>query len=151
MKGIEVQVATKSHCPSKQDIKKWVKAVLQQQHTAGSLVVRIVDEEEIKTLNHHYRKKEKSTNVLSFKCNLPDNLRGDILGDIVICANIVATEASNQGKEFNHHFAHMVVHGVLHLLGYDHEIETDALEMENYEIAILKELGFADPYRVENT
>ncbi len=151
MKGIELQVVTTLPCPKKQDIKKWAQAALTQQQKVGSMVVRIVDEDEIKTLNHHYRNKDKATNVLSFKCNLPENLRGDILGDIVICASVVAFEAKTQGKEFNHHFAHMVVHGVLHLLGYDHEIETEAVVMENHEIAILKELGFSDPYRVEHT
>ncbi len=148
MKGIDIQVATKVPCPTKSEIKEWVSATLNQQNTKGSLVVRIVDEPEMTTLNSHYRKKEKPTNVLSFKCNLPPNLRGDILGDIVICASIVASEAIAQQKTSKAHWAHMVVHGVLHLLGFDHENEQDASTMENHEITILSELGFANPYRV---
>jgi len=41
----------------------------------------------------------------------------------------------------------MVVHGVLHLLGYDHIKNKDAVIMESLEIKILKQLGFADPYK----
>lgn len=148
MKGIDVQVVTKESCPAKNEIKSWAKATLNQQNTSGSLVVRIVDEAEMVSLNHHYRKKEKPTNVLSFRCDLPSNIRGDILGDIVICASVVANEALAQDKTPQEHWAHMVVHGVLHLLGFDHENEQDATKMENHEITILSELGFANPYRV---
>ena len=148
MKGIDVQVVTKVPCPAKNEIKSWAKATLNQQNTSGSLVVRIVDEAEMISLNHQYRKKEKPTNVLSFRCDLPTHIRGDILGDIVICASVVAREALAQDKTAQEHWAHMVVHGVLHLLGFDHENEQDATKMENHEITILSELGFANPYRV---
>ena len=40
----------------------------------------------------------------------------------------------------------MVVHGILHLLGYDHEIEDDAVVMETLERNILADLGIPDPY-----
>lgn len=150
MKGIDIQIASDEACPSSNEIRAWVNATLRQQKSSGSLVIRIVDESEMTTLNHHYRKKEKPTNVLSFRCNLPEALRGDILGDIVICASVVAQEANAQGKSFTQHWAHMVVHGVLHLLGYDHENDQDAASMERQEIAILSTLGFSDPYRVTN-
>lgn len=150
MKGIDIQVATKSLCPSKNEIKLWIKAALLQQNKKGSLVVRIVDEDEMTTLNHQFRNKQKPTNVLSFSTMIPEPLRGDMLGDIVICASVVAKEALEQHKAVQAHWAHMVIHGVLHLLGHDHEKETDANVMEQIEIEILHQLGFADPYKVEN-
>ncbi|MEL6921680.1 MAG: rRNA maturation RNase YbeY, partial [Pseudomonadota bacterium] len=42
---------------------------------------------------------------------------------------------------------HLIIHGFLHLLGYDHENDTDALDMETLECAILADLKIDDPYR----
>ena len=73
---------------------------------------------------------------------------GDVplAGDLVLCVPVVVREAAAQGKTLEAHFAHLVVHGMLHLQGYDHENETEAAEMEALETAILRELGYADPY-----
>lgn len=147
MTDFEIQIATQDHCPTATQIKRWIKAALDEQKKSGQVVVRIVDEHEMITLNHQYRKKEKPTNVLSFKSQLPPNLGAGILGDIVICASVVAKESLLQKKTLEQHWAHMVVHGVLHLLGYDHENDQDANVMENHEIAILDKLGFPSPYR----
>ena len=67
---------------------------------------------------------------------------------LLLC--IVAQEANEQNKSLDAHWAHMVVHGSLHLLGFDHINDGDASEMEAEEIQILAELGFADPYFIEN-
>ncbi|MGH8327023.1 MAG: rRNA maturation RNase YbeY, partial [Steroidobacteraceae bacterium] len=64
-----------------------------------------------------------------------------------ICSRVVAEEARRQGKSVRAHWAHLVVHGALHLVGYDHERPRDARRMERREIAVLKRLGFANPYR----
>ena len=45
------------------------------------------------------------------------------------------------------HWAHMVVHGMLHLQGFDHIDEEDALKMESLEIEILAVLGHTNPYQ----
>ncbi len=99
-------------------------------------------------LNTRYRRKEGTTNVLSFGADLiaPDG-GPRLLGDVVICAPVVASEAAPQGKSQTDHFAHLVVHGVLHLCGYDHETAADAKVMEGHEVAILGALGIGDPYR----
>ncbi|HEV2441691.1 MAG TPA: rRNA maturation RNase YbeY [Steroidobacteraceae bacterium] len=70
------------------------------------------------------------------------------LGDLVICAPVVRSEAREQGKLLEAHWAHLVVHGALHLIGYDHEREAEAKRMERREIAVLRRLGFANPYRI---
>jgi probable rRNA maturation factor len=69
-----------------------------------------------------------------------------LLGDIVVCASIVASEAAEQGKAVAAHWAHMLVHGTLHLLGFDHEDDSEAATMEALETKILTTYGFPDPY-----
>ena len=114
------------------------------------LSIRIVTSDEITELNHSYRHKNNPTNVLSFPFELPPGMPVDelpnILGDIAICAEVVAREADQQHKSITAHWAHMVVHGTLHLLGYDHQNDTDAAQMEALEIHILQQLDFPNPY-----
>jgi probable rRNA maturation factor len=69
------------------------------------------------------------------------------LGDLVICARLLRTEARAQAKTLRAHWAHLIVHGALHLIGYDHERDADARRMQRREIAVLRRLGFANPYR----
>ena len=111
--------------------------------------VRIVDGDEICALNREYRGKDRPTNVLSFPAGEVAGLPAEVpvlLGDIVICASVVRDEAESQGKAAPDHWAHMLVHGTLHLLGYDHEADADAVEMESLEARILALQGLSDPY-----
>ena len=55
-------------------------------------------------------------------------------------------ERAEQGVSLEDHFTHLVVHGFLHILGYDHIEEDEALVMEGLETQILASLGVADPY-----
>ena len=103
-------------------------------------------------LNARYRGKDKPTNVLSFPASpLPaaPSAPAQPLGDLVICPPVLRAEAREQGKSLRAHWAHLVVHGALHLLGYDHERDADARRMERREIAVLRRLGFPNPYRAE--
>ena len=135
--SVDVQYETHhSNCPPPSKIQEWVITTLKKVKKSGDVSILIVDEEKMHALNLQYRKKDKPTNVLSFPCRLPIPLRGELLGDIVICAPIVEKEGN--------HWAHMVIHGVLHLLGYDHENESDALIMEKCENELLAELDYQD-------
>jgi probable rRNA maturation factor len=60
---------------------------------------------------------------------------------------VLRNEAREQRKPLRAHWAHLVVHGALHLVGYNHEQRADAHRMERREIAVLRRLGFANPYR----
>ena len=86
--------------------------------------------------------RDYATNVLTF-------VYGDapLEGDVVVCAPVVAREAREQGKSLEAHYAHLVVHGLLHLQGMDHERSAaEARRMERRERAVLRRLGFGDPY-----
>lgn len=132
--------------PAAASFRKWVAAALDGRIREADLAIRLVDEEEGRTLNRHYRGKDYPTNVLSFPAELPEGVKLPLLGDLVICAPVVAREARDQGKPLAAHYAHLTVHGVLHLLGWDHENERDAECMEQLERGILATLGIEDPY-----
>lgn len=143
--------ASRGEIPDEETIHTWVAAALQGQGDHAELTVRITDIDEITRLNSEYRNKAGATNVLSFPADLPAELEIPLLGDIVICAPVVEKEAQEQQKTLEAHWAHMVVHGTLHLLGYDHIDDADALLMESKETEILSKLGFPDPYQSEAT
>ena len=136
--------------PAAMSFRKWVAAALANRIREADLAIRIVGTKEGRALNNHYRGKDYATNVLSFPAELPDGLpmgvKMPLLGDLVICAPVVAREAKEQKKPLAAHYAHLTVHGVLHLLGWDHEDEKEAVCMEQLEREILASLGIGDPY-----
>jgi probable rRNA maturation factor len=148
---LDLQLAsTASDLPTESQIQQWLDAAILPFQAEAEVTVRIVDESESQQLNFDYREKDKPTNVLSFPFQCPPGIELPLLGDLVICAGVVAQEAKEQQKTLTAHWAHMVVHGSLHLLGFDHINDADALTMEAEEIQILAELGFADPYLMQD-
>ena len=144
---VEVQYAVPdAGLPSEQDFFDWVAMAIPEDKQDTALTVRIVDEQESAQLNETYRHKQGSTNVLSFPVEVPDEVELNLLGDLVICAPVVEREAKEQRKGSEAHWAHMVIHGTLHLLGYDHQTDKAAQEMEDIERNILIKIGFNDPY-----
>lgn len=136
--------------PDSKQFQLWLEAALLPFVEEAEVTVRVVDEAESQQLNHSYRGKEKPTNVLSFPFQCPPGIEMSLLGDLVICAPVVAHEAQEQSKTTDAHWAHMVVHGCLHLLGFDHIKDDEAEQMEAEEIQILQQLGFANPYLLDN-
>ena len=136
--------------PSAVSFRRWVAAALDSRIREADLAIRIVGTKEGRALNRHYRGKDYATNVLSFPAELPEGLpkgvKFPLLGDLVICAPVVAREAKEQRKLLVAHYAHLTVHGALHLLGWDHENEADAICMEQLEREILANMGIEDPY-----
>jgi len=134
--------------PDEDDIRRWIEAVLAAEAKTAEveLTVRIVDEAEMAELNARYRHKTGPTNILSFPFEAPPGVELNLLGDLVIAAPVVQREAREQGKTETAHWAHMIVHGTLHLLGYDHLKPAEAEDMEAREIRILQQLGYSNPY-----
>ena len=138
--------------PAAVSFRKWVAAALSGRIREADLAIRVVGSREGRALNRHYRGKDYATNVLSFPADmaegvkLPKGVTMPLLGDLVLCAPVVAREAREQKKPLAAHYAHLTVHGALHLLGWNHEDDTEAECMERLEREILGELGVEDPY-----
>jgi len=112
---------------------------------SGEVSVVLTDDAAMQKLNREWRGLDKPTNVLSFPA-APGTAAPTLLGDIVIAYETVAREAAAEGKLFAHHVAHLAVHGFLHLLGYDHDSDARAEEMERLETRILARLDVPDPH-----
>jgi len=145
--SVDLEGARRIRAPSRRALGEWARAALGPRIGAAELAVRLVAPAEIRRLNRHYRGKDKPTNVLSFPSTVPADVHPRPLGDVVICPAVLKQEAREQGKPLRAHWAHLLVHGVLHLVGYDHEDDADARRMERREIAVLRRLGFDNPYR----
>jgi len=106
------------------------------------------DDDAIQSLNAEWRQKDKPTNVLSFPAfpMAPGDPLPPMLGDIVLAYETVVREAELEGKPLENHITHLIIHGLLHLLGYDHETDEEAEEMEALERQALARLAIPDPY-----
>jgi probable rRNA maturation factor len=121
---------------------------------AYDVSILLTDDKEMRHFNKMYRDKDKSTNVLSFPQQEPfffkkkkeDPYGPILLGDILVAYETVEEESNLQKKELTDHLTHLVVHATLHLLGYDHETEEEAVTMESLEVQILKKLFILNPY-----
>lgn len=142
----------KGFSPTSAELRQVGMHVLNAYKPDAEVTIRIVSTDEMRSLNHTYRHKDKSTNVLSFRMDVPDGFQlfPMPLGDIVICSDVVNEEAAIQKKSPLSHWTHMVIHGTLHLLGYDHETNAETELMQSIEIALMKQLGFNNPYQTED-
>lgn len=144
---VQIQYAVpKRGIPLKADFQRWVEAALSNRSGNVEVTIRIAGEDEMIELNRRYRCKEGTTNILSFPFEALVPLKIKFLGDMVICAPVVMHEALEQDKDEKAHWAHLVIHGVLHLLGFDHQQEVEAQQMEALENTILRSLGYPHAY-----
>jgi probable rRNA maturation factor len=147
-------------CPSAEEV---ARAAIRQTLACGNagfqiprrtvieIAVCLADDAMQQQLNRDWRGVDRSTNVLAFPAWEPGAPVAAgaplLLGDIVLAFETVLHEAEEQDKPLADHLSHLVVHGVLHLLGYDHGTEAEAVAMEALETSILARLGVPDPYR----
>ena len=112
---------------------------------SGEVSIVLTDDAAIKKLNADWRGIDKATNVLSFPA---PKVSGDakLLGDIVIAYETLGRECDDEDRIFLHHLAHLTVHGFLHLIGYDHQNDSQADEMEGLESKIMSAMKMPDPY-----
>ena len=112
-----------------------------------SINLRTMDDKEMQELNKKFRGKDASTNVLSFTNeDISKPITGN-LGDIAISYEFVKNESEELDVDFDDHMIHMLIHGVYHILGYDHEHNEEAYNMELKEINLLKKLDIKNPYK----
>lgn len=153
--AVDIQLACDAdEVPSQDQFQKWVDCALDEVMSdedinvekSFELTIRLVDKKESQQLNRQYRKQDKPTNVLSFPFEVPEGVELNLLGDLVICIDVMKAEAISQNKVLFDHWAHLVIHGCLHLVGFDHINESDAMVMESLEIKILAKLAINNPY-----
>lgn len=115
--------------------------------------VCLSNDEEVHKLNKEFRGLDKPTNVLSF-ANVDDDEFWDMLsessdvelGDIILSFDTLQKEANVKNISVYAHFCHLLVHGFLHVLGFDHQTDEEAEEMEGLEIEILAAFSIDNPY-----
>lgn len=116
------------------------------------LSIALANDDLVHVLNREYRDKDKPTNVLTFASMDADDFEEQAMieplniGDIILAYQTIEQECQEQGKFLMDHIRHLVVHGTLHLLGYDHQDDDEATDMETLEIRILEQLGVQNPY-----
>lgn len=106
----------------------------------------LADDAFVRELNRAWRNRDRSTNVLSFPAEDGEDHGPRLLGDVVLAYETIEREALASGTPMLDHVTHLVIHGTLHLLGFDHENEQEADEMEALEATLLARLDIADPY-----
>jgi probable rRNA maturation factor len=87
----------------------------------GSVSIALVSDTHIRALNLKYRRKDSSTDVLSFPTNPQSLIPNPFLGDIVIALGVARRQARAAGHTELAELKVLALHGLLHLLGYDHE------------------------------
>ena len=122
-------------------------AALPDDTGAEEVAIALGSDAEVHELNRSYRGKDAVTNVLSF----PSAGHGDTrsLGDVILAYDTCEAEAEEQDIPLADHACHLALHGVLHLLGCDHETESEAEIMEALETRLLAKTGIADPHSAE--
>ncbi len=146
---LQLNIDNQSQCaiPAQSEIFRWVWQALKNYYTQARINIILLDTEEAQAYNQQYRNKNYATNILSFPYDNESCSGQTILqGDLLICPQIVEKEALEQQKNLDAHYAHLLIHGVLHLIGYDHEEENTANQMESLEILLLHQLGYQNPY-----
>ena len=124
-----------------------------------AIAVLACDDERIAELNAGFRGRARPTNVLSWPAfplappgpGLPPPAPpagAEHLGDVALALQTATREAEERGISLKSHATHLILHACLHLLGYDHEREEDAVLMEGIETRALRRLGIADPYLI---
>lgn len=149
---IDIQNATEEPLPlTENELSNLAERALRDHQNDAELTIRIVNSEEMIYLNHTYRKQNKTTNVLAFPSSLPDNIELEcpLLGDIIICPEVLLAESQQLNKSLEEHWSLIVIHGVLHLLGYDHIKDEEAIVMQSLEVKLLTEIGYSNPYDLE--
>ena len=108
----------------------------------NEISILLTSDNQVEQLNRQYRLINQPTNVLSFPSEKPH------LGDIILSYEYIQKELINLNKKFEEHISHLIIHGTLHLCGFDHDNDKNAVIMENIERHIMSELGYDDPYEI---
>lgn len=87
-------------------------------------------------MNEKFRKKTGPTDILTFSYYSPELSSSDIVGEIYLCLEKIKLYAKESRKTYKEQLEYIVIHGLVHLMGYDHETEIQAREMERVEALV---------------
>ncbi len=114
-------------------LKKLAEKILENENAKAVLNLIFVDDGYMKRLNRKFLGKNKTTDVLSFPFELDSNKDSTFLGEVYISLEQARRQAKEYQVSFSDELKRLVTHGVLHLLGYDHKTQKEALEMSKKE------------------
>ncbi len=141
------------------DIKVIVETALSEKNIQTeevSISISAVDKDEIHQINKEYRNVDRATDVLSFPIFSREEIdnfssleeskkvKALELGDIIICIDVLQEHAIEYGTGILREMLYMITHGVCHLLGYDHEIAGEKVQMRELEEKILNKIGVGE-------
>lgn len=149
---VKIDIFTSPHYPvNRKIIRKSVEESLAKVGIRSFVQVGIsvVGDRKVRDLNRKYRGQDKTTNVLSFPVDGPNtdfeasasSGKTVLLGDVVISYPVARLEAADQDILVDHMLGRLTVHGILHLVGFDHEDDFQARQMEKLEDEIFTKAG----------
>jgi rRNA maturation RNase YbeY len=148
-----VQVNVRSAVLDRRRLRGLAEAVLKfLGDPSADLSVSFLGDRRMRRLNHRFRHKDRSTDVLAFafrEGRAPHgfNCRAAHLGDVVIALPTAERQAKAASRPLEEEIVTLLIHGVLHLCGYDHERgQAEALRMERKERQIRRRLGRIPPF-----
>ena len=110
--------------------------------SGSELNIELVGDRRMRRLNRVYRRKDQTTDVLSFPMREAKGPRTALLGDVVISVPMARRQALQAGRSIDEELAILLIHGVLHLCGYDHERgEQEARRMQRRERLMLQRVS----------
>ena len=154
-KKIQTNFFCKSNYWSKRmiKIKDIVKKIIKineinfKKNTFYILNLIFVDDKQIKNINMKYRKKNKTTDVLTFVNLIKNNKNeNEAYCDIFFSAETIKKDAKKNIINFYDHITHLMIHCLLHVNGYDHKKENDFIKMKKLEEKILMKFDLESPY-----
>ena len=120
----------------KKSLKSKALFILKTLNVSGNkeLCLAFVNDEEMRKLNAYFRHVNRTTDVLSFPQDGPDD---SILGDVIISIDTAIRRSKLQRLSIEREIYKLIIHGILHLLGYDHKKKNEAKVMREKELEIL--------------
>jgi probable rRNA maturation factor len=119
---------------TRRDIAVYARRVLRAvEAEPEELSIAFVDDESMRELNRKFRRKNKTTDVLTFPGDAP------LLGEIVISVDQARRQAADEKHSLATEVRYLILHGILHAMGYDHE--TDHGEMNALELKVRAAVG----------
>lgn len=101
---------------------------------AGDIAVRVVDDQEMRRLNKHFRHQDRVTDILTFDYGVDHT---HVQGDLVIAIGRARQQAKRRGITLEEELLRLAVHGCAHLAGYTHEARDAFMQMRQREFELL--------------